>query len=251
MTLRLDVLGCSGSGPAPGVPASGYLVRSEKAAIWMDAGTGTFMELAKRLDPAELTAITISHLHADHSVDFLGFFHYVAYRNRPPRPIPVFLPPGGIARFADYLDAGAGHAFWEVFDLAEIVDPVVHAVADVEIRFGLGRHSVPSIVVRVDSGGSSLVFSGDTGPGGALPEFAGDADVLLCEAGRNESDADEGPQHHLSGADAGRIAAEAGVRRLILTHLAPTLLADDIRAAAAAEYPGPIVLAKPGLQVAV
>ncbi len=251
MTLQLTVLGCSGSGPAPGAPASGYLIRSSTESIWADAGSGTFHELSRHLDPADLSAVTISHLHADHSVDFLGYFHYVAYRCTLDRPIPVFLPPGGIARFAAYLQAGQEHALHRVFVLEEMEGETSRRVGDVTLRFAPAHHSAPTNAVRFESGGRSLVFSGDTGPGGGFEHLAQGADVALCEAGLGEPPAGGTPQHHLSGADAGRIAERARVGRLILTHLAPTLPPEDIRAAAAEEYSGPIVLAEPGMHVAV
>lgn len=249
MSLELVVLGCSGSGPAPGEPASGYLVRSATTHIWMDAGTGTFMELARHVDPARLDAVFLSHLHADHCADFLGFVHYVAYRSRLHAPIPVFVPPGGVAKLADFLDAEPDHALWNVVAFDEVADGEPRLVGDVRLRFAAASHSVPALSVHAESGGRSLCYSGDTGSAGGFAELATGADVLLCEAGLNPSN--DKYQYHLSGEDAGRIASAAGVRRLIVTHLAPTLTEQDIRSAAEAEFWGPIEVASPGLVVAV
>ena len=94
MTFSLTILGCNGSGPAPDGPASGYLVRTAKTSIWLDAGTGTFMELTKHLDPAEIDGLVITHIHADHSADVFGLVHYLAYRVRRPMKIPFFAPRG-------------------------------------------------------------------------------------------------------------------------------------------------------------
>jgi ribonuclease BN (tRNA processing enzyme) len=251
MSLELTILGCSGSGPAPGNPASGYLVRSASTSVWLDTGPGTFMALGEHIDPAQVDAVTISHLHADHSSDFLGFSHYIAYRNTPPRPIPVFLPPGGVATFAAYLGAGPGHAFFDVFDLEELAGPAERRVGDITLTFAPAEHSVPTNAVRCESGQRTLTFSGDTGPGGGFAALATGSHVVLSEAGLNPPSPGEGPQHHLSGSDAGRIARVAGAGRLILTHLAPTLRAEDIHAAAAAEFPGEILLAEPGMVVAI
>lgn len=251
MSLELVVLGCSGSGPAPDTPASGYLVRSSTTAVWLDAGTGTFMELAKHLDPASVDAVAISHLHADHSVDFLGFFHYIAYRKSAVRRIPVFLPPGAIERFAAYLGAGSDHAFFHVFELEEIGERASRSVGDLELRLAPADHSVPANSIRIDGAGRSLTYSGDTGIGGDVVYLASGADVLLCEAGTAPHMSAGQSPHHLTGSEAGRIAADAGVGRLILTHLAPTLTPQEIRNAASAEFPGPIEVASPGMRVAV
>ncbi len=123
MTLTLDVLGSCGSGPTRISPASGYLVRSETTAIWVDAGTGTFLELARRIDPADLAATVISHLHADHCADLFGWFHHLAYRLQLDHAIPVLLPPGGTERIENFLgQSGPTDPLHTVLDLTDVVD---------------------------------------------------------------------------------------------------------------------------------
>ncbi len=59
----------------------------------MDAGTGTFAELQRHTDPARLTAIWISHLHADHSADLLAAAYAFAFGGMAPAsPIPLYAP---------------------------------------------------------------------------------------------------------------------------------------------------------------
>ena len=76
--------------------------------------------------------------------------------------------------------------------------------------------------MRVEHGGRSLVYSGDTGPCAGLVEAARGADVLLCEATWPHVTEwwDEPPTGiHLSGRQAGEHAAAAGVGRLLITHV--------------------------------
>ena len=92
--LSLTVLGTASPHPAPGRPCSGYLLRGGGAEVWVDAGPGTFAELQRHTDPSRLTAIWISHLHADHSADLLAAVYAFAYGGlTPPAPIPVYAPP--------------------------------------------------------------------------------------------------------------------------------------------------------------
>ena len=251
MTLELLVLGCSGSGPSREVPASGYLVRSATTAVWLDAGTGTFMALAREMDPADVDAVVISHLHADHSTDVFGLFHYLAYRVGTVADMPLLLPAGAIIKLAAYLDAGQGHAFFTTFAPREVGDGNLVQVGDLALRFAAASHSVPTNAVRIESGDRSIAYSGDTGPGGGFPELAAGADVVLCEAGMGEPREQAIYPYHLSGAEAGAIAERAGAGRLILTHLAPTLSAQEITDAARAVFTGLVVLASPGLRVEV
>ncbi len=77
--MNLTILGSTAGAPSRRNPASGYLVESEGVSIWMDAGTGTFMELAKRVDPGKLDAVVISHTHVDHCSDLFGLYGYLAF----------------------------------------------------------------------------------------------------------------------------------------------------------------------------
>ena len=71
--IELTVLGCSGSYGAPaGGACSGYLVRAGGETIWLDCGNGTLPALQRHADPADLTAVVITHQHPDHCADLYG-----------------------------------------------------------------------------------------------------------------------------------------------------------------------------------
>lgn len=65
MPLSLTVLGAASAHPGPGRPASGYPLRGGAPRYGVDAGFGTFAELQRHTNPTRLTAIWISHPHAD------------------------------------------------------------------------------------------------------------------------------------------------------------------------------------------
>ena len=92
--MELTVLGCSGSYGAPaGGACSGYLVRAGDANIWMDCGNGTFANLHEHIDPGDLSAVVITHGHADHCVDIYGL--HVMYRyGLEMSGLPVYAPEG-------------------------------------------------------------------------------------------------------------------------------------------------------------
>ncbi|MGW3036784.1 MBL fold metallo-hydrolase [Streptomyces sp. NPDC001178] len=93
MPLTLTVLGTASPHPRPGRPCSGYLLRGGGAEVWVDAGPGTFAELQRHTNPARLSAIWISHVHADHSADLLSAVYALAYGGlTPPAPVPVYAP---------------------------------------------------------------------------------------------------------------------------------------------------------------
>lgn len=251
MSFELTVLGCSGSGPSRTVPASGYLLRSATTSIWMDAGTGTFMALAQLIDPIHLDAVVISHIHPDHCTDLFGYFHHLAYRRRVTASRPVYVAPGAIEWFAGFVEADQDHVFRGLLELNEVGEGDTATVGDLGLRFAETEHSVPCVATRIEDGDGSLVYSGDTGPGGGFSALATGADVVLCEAGLVGSRDNTTYPLHLSGGEAADIAQAGGARRLILTHLAPMMPADAILAEARARFAGPVEAASPGMVVSV
>ena len=85
----------------------------------------------------------------------------------------------------------------------------------------------------------TFVYSGDTGYCDAVIDLARGADVFLCEASWTHSP-DRPPNLHLSGTEAGRIAAAAGVGELLLTHIPPWTVREDVISEAKAEFDGPV-----------
>jgi ribonuclease BN (tRNA processing enzyme) len=112
------------------------------------------------------------------------------------------------------------------------------------LRAAAVDHLCEAYALRVEHGGRSLVYSGDTGPCQGLVDLARGADVLLCEASWPHT-GDMPTGVHLSGRQAGEHAAEAGVGRLLLTHVPVWTDPDAMLAEAKAEFDGPVELVRP------
>ena len=87
--------------------------------------------------------------------------------------------------------------------------------------------------MRLTVGGRSLVYTGDTGPSAAVAELARGADLLLAEAAHPDVPGLP-PARHLTGREAGELAAAAGVGRLLVTHV-PAWVDAGVQLAAARE----------------
>lgn len=247
--MRLTIVGCSGSYPGPDSPASCYLLEAGDAAgrtwrVLLDLGSGALGALHRHADPLEVDAVLLSHLHADHCLDLTGYYVLRKYHPRGAQPrIPVWGPVGTADRMARAYDLPNEPGMHQEFDFREWdgtvrIGPFV--VEPVPVN-----HPVPAFGLRVTVDEVTLAYSGDTGPCASLDDLARDVDLFLAEASFRSSDVNP-PDLHLTGTDCGEVAARAGVRRLVLTHVPPWHDPQDALAEAVAAYAGPVELARPG-----
>jgi len=247
--VELTVLGASGTYPTAGCPTAGFLLSHEGTTVWIDAGSGTFNALQTLMDPSELDALVISHVHVDHSADVFPLYHYLRFGPRRRPPLPWYVPEGIVERVSAYVDSGAGTHMDEVFASYIPGRGEEVAVGAITFRFGRADHPVPTLQLRAGAAGRSLAYSADTGTGSELIELSRGANTLLAEA------TFQGPSkpapHHLTATEAGEIAHRAGVERLILTHLLPTLDPHQSIEEAATAFGGDVMVAVPGLEVLI
>ncbi|MDF3302157.1 MBL fold metallo-hydrolase [Streptomyces tropicalis] len=244
MPLSLTVLGAASPHPGPGRPCSGYLVRGGGAEVWVDAGPGTFAELQRHTDPARLTAIWISHLHADHSADLLAAVYAYAFGGlTPPVPVPVYAPADLPRRLAGFLGRPDAAFLGGVLDFRPLYDG--HEVRHWNLRLTARAvaHGTEAYGLRAESQGSVLAYSGDSGPCDALTELAHHADVFLCEADLDRH-RDGARPVHLTPEDAG--AHAKGARTLVVTHVGPGLTRESAVDRAAAVFGGRTTAAREG-----
>ncbi|MFF9157895.1 MBL fold metallo-hydrolase [Streptomyces sp. NPDC014846] len=248
MPLTLTVLGTASPHPGPDRPCSGYLVSGGGAEVWVDAGPGTFAALQRHTDPARLTAIWISHLHADHSADLLSAAYAFAFGGMtPPAPIPLYAPQDCARRLAGFFGRADVDFLKGVFDFRALYDGCDVRHWNLRLTARAVVHDTEAYGLRAESQGSVLAYSGDTGPCPALAELAVRADLFLCEADV-DAHREGGRPHpvHLTPEDAGRVAHDARVRDLLVTHVGPTLTRESAAARAGAVFGRPARMAVEG-----
>jgi ribonuclease BN (tRNA processing enzyme) len=215
--VRLTVVGCSGSAPGPKSPASCYLVEHDAFRLLLDLGNGAFGALQGVADPDSVDAVFLSHLHADHCLDIAPFVVWHRYSGRATRStVPLYAPVAAERRLALAYDAD-GEGVTDVFDFVP-VGPGSFPLGPFEVTLVRTAHPIECYAIRLDVGGRSLVYTGDTGPCEPVVELARGADVLLAEAAHPPGP-DLPAGLHLTGREAGEHAAAAGVGRLLLTHI--------------------------------
>ncbi|SEE50108.1 Ribonuclease BN, tRNA processing enzyme [Streptomyces sp. 2131.1] len=249
--MIVTVLGSSGSVPGPNNPCSGYLVEHGGHRLLLDLGTGAFGTLLTYARPDQVDTVVVTHRHGDHSADLAALAY--AQEKLAPRAEPTrVIAPAGTR-------AGASRTSPLAFEDSR---PGELDRGPFRLRLVPVRHSVETYAVRVETGGGSLTYTGDSGPCRALLDLALDTGLLLAEAalgpgdapgaarGRWDDDAAGPPPHHLTARQTGELAAAAGTGLLAVTHLRPWEDAGRSLAAAAARFGGPVLLARPGLRLA-
>ncbi|TGB44983.1 cyclic nucleotide-degrading phosphodiesterase [Mycolicibacterium peregrinum] len=241
--MRLTILGCSGSVVGPDSAASGYLVTApDTTPMVVDFGGGVLGALQRYADPNSVNVL-LSHLHADHCLDLPGLFVWRRYH-----PIPaterglMYGPVNTWARLgaASSPEGGEIDDFTDIFEVRNWEDGTTVQLGTLDVTPRLVCHPTESFGMRfTDPSGATLVYSGDTGYCDALVELARGADVFLCEASWTH-DPSRPPHLHLSGTEAGRAAAQAGVGELLLTHIPPWTSREDVISEAKAEFDGPV-----------
>lgn len=266
--MHFTVLGCRSGMPADGQASSGYMVSAGNAAILLDCGPGIALALSSLMDPGQLSAVFISHLHLDHCYDLLPIgkslltrhLSYPTGADAPGlsgelSPVPLYVPAGGadvLRRLADLFPVRTvpllDKAFELAFDVQEYSPGDEYIVDDAKVSLHELRHTAQNCGIRIECGEGSLAYTGDTGMTDALTPFAAGADLLLAEA--TLKDTDPGPHGHLSAADAGQAAREAGVGELVLTHFnsADSSWLRAQESAASTVFSGPVHIAQPGRQ---
>lgn len=244
--MRLTVVGCSGSYPGPDSAASCYLVEHDGYRVLLDLGNGALGPLQRHVGLDEIDAVLISHLHSDHYIDLCSY--YVVRRYHPAGPYPP-LPVVGPARTGGQLARAYDvdpDGFAGVFDF-RTHEPVTE-VGPFRVTTARVAHPVETYGIRLETGGRVLTYSGDSGMCDALPGLAAGADVLLAEASFVTGE-DNPPDLHLTGREAGAVAAAAGVGRLVVTHVPPWYSRDHAAAEASETYQGPVSAAEPRMRI--
>ena len=218
--MQLTVLGASAAYPGPGGACSGYLVQEGKTNLLVDCGTGVLSNLQKAIALQQVNNIVISHFHADHFFDLIPY-RYALTRSlfRDVRPA-LYLPPGGkkaLLKTVSTFDKSAAF-FSDYFQIEEYNPKEDIKIGNLDVEFASVKHYIPAYAMSI-SGRKKLVYSADSGLCEELADIAQGADLFLCEATRCAED--DGEWGHLLASDAVKLAKNAKVKKLILTHFWP------------------------------
>lgn len=242
--MRITVLGCGAAFPRAGSACSGFLVSAGGTHVWVDAGNGTFSNLQKHVSYRDVGALVITHGHSDHIADVMPLMYALGFDpERELSSIDVYAPFDIEPTLASPLGGKSREMFKTVFHFKQMTDPF--DVAAVKFTPFRTLHPAESFGVRIHDDGKLAVYTSDTAVFPELTDACRDADVLICEAtyvDRIQTD----PGVHMWAREAGHLAKEAGVKRLVLTHIWPTIDPEESVREASEEFDGPVEAAVEG-----
>lgn len=219
----------------------------------MDLGNGALGRVRAAVDLAdELDGVIVSHMHADHFLDLIPLRYALRYEVRRKERLQVYLPPAGISALTHIAHPlkETDDFFGDVFDLREYGPGTSLRIAGCAVTFAPTLHYIPAYAMRVETPGGVLAFSADSAPCAGVPKHAAGADVFLCECALGADGVEDGPvKGHMNAGDAGAMAAEAGVKHLVLTHYGAGADPAELLRAASAQYGGRITVADDGLEI--
>ena len=204
-----------------------HIRRREHAPVLLDCGATSLTALRRcGLDPGEVGAVFLSHLHGDHFVG-LPFLILDGQFSRRTAPIAVAGPPGTGQRLTEAMEClfpGSSQVRRNFEVAVTELDPG-HAstVAGVKVEAFLASHpsSAPALILRLTLGTTVIAYTGDTAWAPGIPQAAKNADLLIAEAYYWEKNV----PHHLSHADLAEHERDLKARRIVLTHMSADMLA--------------------------
>ena len=248
MGMRVTILGSGTCVPRLKRSSSSFLLQVQHELLLFDLGAGTMRRLLEAgFTISQVSHIFFSHLHPDHTGEFVSFLFATkypqTYRRRTPfqiigsRGLHDFYE-GLRAVYKEWIEFEAG-----IMSLIEMDnnghDQFVNNTFSVDTL--PMAHIETSVGYRITGAdGATVAYSGDTDFCENAVGLARDADLLICEAAFPDAMKVKG---HLTPSLAGRIAVEAGVKRLLLTHFYPECESIDVEAQCRRTYDGPLILA--------
>ena len=222
MMGRMVILGSGTALPDQDRDNSFMVWDSPAGALLIDCGGRAYQQLLRaRIDPTSLRGVILTHAHPDHIYGLPALlFHLWLAGYEGTLPVRANAPTLATAqRLCDALELQQKQHMcdveWSTID--DTVERLVEGTEEYTISTAPVRHSVPCLAVKIVDTATTraLVYSSDTGPCNELAQLATGAHTLIHEATTREPKAGAG---HTTPRQAGEIAAQAGVQRLVLIH---------------------------------
>lgn len=252
--MKITILGSGTCVPSLKRSSCSVLIEIAQSLLLFDSGAGTMRRLLEAgVTIDKLAYIFYSHLHPDHTAEIVPFLFATKYPHTYRRRKPfIIVAAKGFVDFYEKLKFAYGQWIELAPGLLSIseLDTTGRDHLDCDL-FDVDSlpmdHTDMSLAYRITGpDGRSVVYSGDTDLCDNLVTLAKGVDVLICESALPDEIKVPG---HLTPSLAGRIATQAGVKKLVLTHFYPECDAVNVSEQCRKAYHGPLVLAEDLMEI--
>lgn len=226
--MRVTVVGCGDAFGSGGRLQTSYFVESASTRFLLDCGATAVIGCNRLgIDPNTVPLIFISHLHGDHFAGLVWWLLHAQHIGKRTEPLTVLGPPGIEARFVTAAEAlfpgctGVPRRYDLRFQEYEpsaqplTVGPV--RVSAYEVKHPSGA---PPYALRLEFDDQVLSFTGDTEWVDTLVPAGRNADLYIMECYQF----DGAPRYHMAWKTIEAKLDEIGARRILLTHMASSML---------------------------
>lgn len=254
-TLNITLLGTGTCVPSLKRSACALLIETGDDKIVADTGPGTMRRLLEAGNSIfDVSMILYSHLHPDHTAEFVPFLFATKYSGgHRDKPLKI-IAAKGFHRFYNGLKNVYGKwielepGMLEIIELENASDDF-YQTHHFTIRSTPVAHTEQSLAYRFETpNGTSAVYSGDTEYCESLIRLAYETDLLICESAF--PDEAKIPKH-LTPSLAGKVAAAARAKQLVLTHFYPECDQVDVKEQCRKTFKGNLIIGQDLMQIGV
>ncbi len=241
--VKIQVLGSGGPELTDGRASTSYLIWLDNKGIGLiDAGSGSSLNYEKtKAKVNDIEFIAFTHFHVDHSADFPAYIKG-AYFTQRSQNLHVFGPAGnklmpsateftqrlfgkeGVYPYLNNYISSQKDSNFKV--IAKDLNLVKHKKQNVYMTNAYSLSAIPvhhgplpALAWRIDLAGCSIAFSGDmSNQFKTLTVLAKGVDTLVAHNAIPELQQGVGRKLHMPPSEIAKIAQQAGVKKLILSH---------------------------------
>lgn len=227
--MKLTIVGSGDAFGSGGRLQTCYHVAGAGEDVLIDCGATALIGMQQLgLDPDRVSTIFISHLHGDHFAGLVWFLLHSNFVSQRTAPLTITGPAGIAQRFATAAESlfPGSTAIRKRFDMRFIeyaeglpLDVGPARVTAFEVRHPSGA---PPYALRVEIGGKTVGFSGDTIWVDSLLGAAKGADLFISECFSFEAQIG----YHMTWRDVEKNLDRLGAKRVLLTHMSAEMLAN-------------------------
>jgi ribonuclease Z len=235
--MKVVIIGSGASLPDPDRCSSSQVIVVGNEPLLFDCGPGAGMNLMKvGISPVTINRIFLTHLHMDHCLE-LPSIVFGSYLMGKKDKVQLYGPPGT----ADFCKLSFEKVYPYIPEIVRIVRKGGLEIIPNEAHQGLVcqtdsyrvlstpvQHRLRTLAYRIETKEGTVVISGDTRPSDSVIGLAKGADLLIHECSVLDDEAKFAQDsYHSTASEAGAVAKQAGVKKLVLTHLFPQLKGRD------------------------